>query len=85
MQLRFTPAFLFVDIFFLFISGMLIDYILSGLWSLTDWREYGISQQSSYAALHNPGLPFPKGGGDLSIVQGFRYREGKGQGDFLIS
>jgi hypothetical protein len=62
MQLRFTPVFLFVDIFFLFIPGMLIDYVRSGVRSLTDWREYGISQQSSYAALHNPGFPFPQGG-----------------------
>ncbi len=61
---------------------MLIDYILSGVWSPTDWREYGISQQSSYAALHNPGFPFPQGGrGNLSTVQGFRYRGGRGLAD----
>jgi hypothetical protein len=83
MQLRFTPAFLFVDIFFLFIPGMLIDYIRSGVWSPTDWREYGISQQSSYAALHNSGFPFPQGGGDLSTVQGFRYRRVGGLADFF--
>jgi hypothetical protein len=63
-----------------------LKYILSGVWSPTDWREYGISQQSSYAALHNSGFPFPQGGGgggDLSTVQGFRYRRGGGLADFF--
>jgi hypothetical protein len=65
----YTSSFLFVYIISLVYSRyancknrLVLDYILSGVWSLTDWREYGISQQSSYAALHNPGLPFPQGG-----------------------